>query len=136
MRRRRAHRIRGHGRRQTLQRPTWHAKASSKPRSGRAAGRERDTKNPLEPLLLKFAKEFSDNQDLSERLATMYKVPLALRSGAPTTMGTGWGPSAATLRWPSRALSVVQVGTWMRLGDSSQLPSVHCLLASTVCVDM
>ena len=36
--------------------------------------RERDTKNPLEPLLLKFAKEFSDDQDLSERLAMMYKV--------------------------------------------------------------
>ena len=40
--------------------------------------RERDTKNPLEPLLLKFAKEFSDDQDLSERLADMYKVLLQL----------------------------------------------------------
>ena len=39
-------------------------------------------KNPLEPLLLKLAREFSDSQDLSEKLQTMYQVssPLTLRS--------------------------------------------------------
>ena len=45
--------------------------------------RERDTKNPLEPLLLKFAKECSDSQDLSERLAAMYKVPASPAPPAP-----------------------------------------------------
>ena len=44
------------------------------------ANRERDTKNPLEPLLLKLAKECSDSQDLSERLANMYKVAVTLYS--------------------------------------------------------
>ena len=36
--------------------------------------RERDNKNPLEPLLLKYAMDFSDNQDLSERLAKLFTV--------------------------------------------------------------
>ena len=31
-------------------------------------------KNPLEPLLVKLAKEFSDSQDLSERLQAMYQA--------------------------------------------------------------
>ncbi len=31
-------------------------------------------KNPLEPLLLKLAREFTDDQDLSERLQRLYKV--------------------------------------------------------------
>jgi hypothetical protein len=32
------------------------------------------TKNPLEPLLLCIAREFSDNQDLSEKIQTIYQV--------------------------------------------------------------
>ena len=36
--------------------------------------RERDAKNPLEPLLLKYAMDFSDDRDLSERLAKLYTV--------------------------------------------------------------
>ena len=36
--------------------------------------RERDAKNPLEPLLLKYAMDFSDDRDLSERLTKLYKV--------------------------------------------------------------
>ena len=36
--------------------------------------REQQTVNPLEPLLLKLGREFSDNQDLSDRLQTLYQV--------------------------------------------------------------
>ncbi len=36
--------------------------------------REQQMKNPLEPLLLKLAREFSDNQDLSDRLQCLYEV--------------------------------------------------------------
>ena len=31
-------------------------------------------KNPLEPLLLKLAREFSDSQDLSDRLQDLYEA--------------------------------------------------------------
>ncbi len=36
--------------------------------------REQQMKNPLEPLLLKLAREFSDSQDLSDRLRCLYEV--------------------------------------------------------------
>ena len=32
------------------------------------------TKNPLEPLLICIAREFSDNQDLSEKIQTVYQA--------------------------------------------------------------
>uniref|UniRef100_A0A7S0MVB5 EF-hand domain-containing protein n=2 Tax=Cryptomonas curvata TaxID=233186 RepID=A0A7S0MVB5_9CRYP len=35
--------------------------------------REQQMKNPLEPLLLKLAREFSDSQDLSDRLRCLYE---------------------------------------------------------------
>ena len=38
------------------------------------AEREQQVKNPLEPLLLKLTKEFSDDQDLSDRLQRLYEV--------------------------------------------------------------
>ena len=31
-------------------------------------------RNPLEPLLLKLGREFTDDQDLTERLQRLYKV--------------------------------------------------------------
>lgn len=33
-------------------------------------------KNPLEPLLMKLAREFTDDQDLSDRLQKLYKVSI------------------------------------------------------------
>lgn len=36
--------------------------------------REQQMKNPLEPLLLKLAREFSDSQDLSDRLRCLYQA--------------------------------------------------------------
>jgi hypothetical protein len=36
--------------------------------------REQQMKNPLEPLLLKLARDFSDDQDLSDRLHKLYQV--------------------------------------------------------------
>ena len=34
-----------------------------------------EMKNPLEPLLLRLARQFKDDQDLSERLQKLYRVP-------------------------------------------------------------
>ena len=31
-------------------------------------------RNPLEPLLLKLAREFTDSEDLTDRLYTLYQV--------------------------------------------------------------
>ncbi len=36
--------------------------------------RDRMERNPMEPLLIKLAREFTDNQDLSDRLLKLYKV--------------------------------------------------------------
>ena len=36
--------------------------------------REQQMANPLEPLLFKLAREFSDSQDLSDRLHSLYEV--------------------------------------------------------------
>ena len=36
--------------------------------------REQQMRNPLESLLMKIAKEFSDSEDLSERLQKLYQV--------------------------------------------------------------
>jgi hypothetical protein len=36
--------------------------------------RDRLERNPMEPLLLKLAREFTDSQDLSDRLLKIYKV--------------------------------------------------------------
>jgi ribosomal protein L16 Arg81 hydroxylase len=36
--------------------------------------REQQMRNPLESLLMKLAKEFSDSEDLSERLQKLYQV--------------------------------------------------------------
>ena len=42
--------------------------------------KEQQMKNPLEPLLLKLAREFSDNQDLSDRLRDLYQAGLRVCS--------------------------------------------------------
>ena len=39
-----------------------------------ACVRDRLERNPMEPLLIKLAREFTDSQDLSERLSKLYKV--------------------------------------------------------------
>jgi hypothetical protein len=39
-----------------------------------ACVRDQLERNPMEPLLIKLAREFTDNQDLSERLLKLYKV--------------------------------------------------------------
>ena len=44
----------------------------------RRAEREQQVKNPLEPLLLKLTKDFSDDQDLSDRLQRLYQVAVRL----------------------------------------------------------
>jgi hypothetical protein len=36
--------------------------------------RDRLERNPMEPLLIKLARDFTDSQDLSERLLKLYKV--------------------------------------------------------------
>jgi hypothetical protein len=36
--------------------------------------RDRLERNPMEPLLIKLAREFTDSQDLSDRLLKIYKV--------------------------------------------------------------
>ena len=36
--------------------------------------RDHQTRNPMEPLLMKLATEFSDSQDLSDRLGRLYQV--------------------------------------------------------------
>ncbi len=36
--------------------------------------RDRLERNPMEPLLIKLAREFTDSQDLSDRLMKLYKV--------------------------------------------------------------
>jgi pantoate kinase len=36
--------------------------------------RDRLERNPMEPLLIKLAREFTDSQDLSDRLLKLYKV--------------------------------------------------------------
>ncbi len=43
-------------------------------RQAQACVRDRLERNPMEPLLIKLAREFTDNQDLSERLLKLYKV--------------------------------------------------------------
>ena len=40
----------------------------------RACVRDRLEHNPMEPLLIKLAREFTDSQDLSDRLLKLYKV--------------------------------------------------------------
>jgi hypothetical protein len=39
-----------------------------------ACVRDRLERNPMEPLLMKLAREFTDNKDLSDRLSKLYKV--------------------------------------------------------------
>ncbi len=39
-----------------------------------ACMRDRLERNPMEPLLIKLAREFTDSQDLSDRLSKLYKV--------------------------------------------------------------
>jgi hypothetical protein len=40
----------------------------------KACVRDRLERNPMEPLLIKLAREFTDNRDLSDRLLKLYKV--------------------------------------------------------------
>ncbi len=40
----------------------------------KACVRDHLERNPMEPLLIKLAREFTDNQDLSDRLLKLYKV--------------------------------------------------------------
>ncbi len=42
--------------------------------------RDRLERSPMEPLLIKLARDFTDSQDLSERLLKLYKVKPALHS--------------------------------------------------------
>jgi hypothetical protein len=39
-----------------------------------AQHREQHARNPLEPLLFQFAQEFTDDEDLSDRLRRLYQV--------------------------------------------------------------
>ena len=39
-----------------------------------ACVRDRLERNPMEPLLIKLAREFTDSHDLSDRLSKLYKV--------------------------------------------------------------
>ena len=41
--------------------------------------RDRLERNPMEPLLIKLAREFTDSQDLSDRLMKLYKVKINLK---------------------------------------------------------
>ena len=50
--------------------------------------REQQMKNPLEPLLLKLAREFSDSEDLSDRLRCLYEVSASTVYGSKTLRGT------------------------------------------------
>ncbi len=43
-------------------------------RQAQAFVRDRLEHNPMEPLLIKLAREFTDSQDLSDRLLKLYKV--------------------------------------------------------------
>ncbi len=43
---------------------------------GGACVRAWQDRNPLEPLLVKLASDFSDDQDLSDRLHKLYQVKL------------------------------------------------------------
>ncbi len=36
--------------------------------------RDRLERNPMEPLLIKLARDFTDSKDLSDRLSKLYKV--------------------------------------------------------------
>ncbi len=47
-------------------------------RKARACVRDRLECNPMEPLLIKLAREFTDNEDLSDRLYKLYKVHSAV----------------------------------------------------------
>ncbi len=38
--------------------------------------RDRLERNPMEPLLIKLAREFTDSHDLSDRLLKLYKVAI------------------------------------------------------------
>ena len=49
--------------------------AASRPAGGRLrAGGRQGRNNPLEPLLFRLAREFSDDQDLSDRLQKLYQA--------------------------------------------------------------
>jgi hypothetical protein len=50
-------------------------------RKARACVLDKLERNPMEPLLIKLAREFTDNQDLSDRLFKLYKVNTDERRG-------------------------------------------------------
>ena len=64
--------------------PPFHLPPSPSPlfslqvREAEETVRDRLERNPMEPLLLKLAREFTDSQDLSDRLLKLYKVSLSL----------------------------------------------------------
>ena len=43
-------------------------------RQAKECVRDRLERNPMEPLLIKLAREFTDSKDLSDRLSKLYKV--------------------------------------------------------------
>ena len=45
-----------------------------KVKQAQAFVRDRMELNPMEPLLIKLARDFTDSQDLSDRLLKLYKV--------------------------------------------------------------
>ena len=53
-----------------------HAELDAKDQAGGPEARQgvQQMKNPLEPLLLRLARQFTDDQDLSERLQKLYRV--------------------------------------------------------------
>ena len=55
----------------------------------RACVRDRLEHNPMEPLLIKLAREFTDNQDLSDRLLKLYKGCRAVW-GSSEVVEEGW----------------------------------------------
>ncbi len=68
--------------------PSQSCKLARQPGEGEGGGRQlREAKeavrneverNPMEPLLLKLARDFTDDQNLTDRLMKLYKVELPL----------------------------------------------------------
>jgi hypothetical protein len=55
----------------------------------KACIRDRLELNPMEPLLLKLAREFTDSQDLSDRLLKLYKVSRTILFSCPSLRHAG-----------------------------------------------
>ncbi len=69
-----------------------------------ACVRDRLERNPMEPLLIKLAREFTDSQDLSDRLSKLFKV---------------WEPS----QW-----NAVMYWRWLKLGNMHSIHDTFILI--------